>query len=85
MQLNFLVQTTSCFPDQKIKIIDVEDSKEVMSVGSSKGELVELYLNFQEKRVKRLELIVDNAGCSLNNDSRTLYVNVKNFKSKLLD
>ena len=85
MQLNFLVQTTSCFPDQKIKIIDVEDSKEVMTVGSSKGELVELYLNFQEKRVKRLELIVDNAGCSLNNDSRTLYVNIKNFKSKLLD
>jgi hypothetical protein len=85
MELNFLVQTTSCFPDQKIRIVDEEDSKEIMSVGSPAGELVKIDLNFQEKRVKRLALIVDNAGCSSNSDPRRLYVNIKNFESELLN
>ncbi len=85
MELNFLVQTTSCFPDQKIRIVDEEDSKEIMSVGSPAGELVKIVLNFQEKRVKRLALIVENAGCSSNSDPRRLYVNIKNFESELLN
>ena len=84
IKITFAVQTTQCFANQKVRVVDAQDSTDLFSAGNTQGEIVEFTLDFSTERVKRLELIVSNEGCRVANDPRILFFNLKNFESTII-